>query len=117
MFIHRIFVENYFMKLIKICLEDQTQIEIELNYLILERILINNELVSSKFSLFGRVHYFHYDGHYYKVVLTAGAFGWWLDLFKDGTAIIESAKHGCLFLICLGVTLLFLLDLVSKYMN
>lgn len=105
------------MKLLKICLEDQTQIEIELNYLILERILINKEPVSSKFSLFGRVHSFHYEGHYYKVVLTAGAFGWWLDLSKDGIAIIESAKHGCLILFCMGAGILFLFDLLHKYMN
>lgn len=36
------------MKLITVYLENGIQLEIQLNYLLIERILINNELVSSK---------------------------------------------------------------------
>lgn len=105
------------MKLITIYLGEHTTIEIELYLLLVERIRINNKLVSSKFSILGRVHHFHHEGHDYKVVLTAGAFGWWLDLYKDGSAIIESAKHGCLILLSICIAVLFLLDLLYKYMN
>ena len=105
------------MSAYRIYFERNITIEIELYFLVVERIRINNELVSSKFSILGRVHNFHHEGHNYKVVLTAGAFGWWLDLYKDGSALIESAKHGCLILFCIGVGFLFLLDLLHKYMN
>ncbi|MBK7358265.1 MAG: hypothetical protein IPI45_10975 [Saprospiraceae bacterium] len=105
------------MKLITVYLENGIQLEIQLNYLLIERILINNELVSSKGSLFGRVHAFNHEGHFYKVILTAGAFGWWLDIYRDGMPIIESAKHGCLFLLGIGITLILLLEFVYKHFN
>ncbi len=105
------------MNLIKVYIEDGIVLEIRLNFLLLEQIFINGELVSSKFSLFGRVHRFKYAGHLYKVVLTAGTFGWWLDLYMDDKPIIESAKHGCLFLLGIGIAFILMAEFIYNHFN
>ena len=72
-----------------------------------ETIMINGEIVSSKYSLFGTEHNFKLKNNdsNCRIVLGLSRNGHTIDFYKDDKAIIESSKGGCLLFAFSGIFL------------
>jgi len=88
---------------------DNLRIEIHNNLLGRETIKVNDEIVSSKYSLLGAKHSFKFEEVDFELTLRTTIFGVVFDLSKNGVPIIESTKSGCrvFILIVIGSALLY----------
>lgn len=75
---------------------DNLRNEIHNNLLGRETIKVNDEIVSSKYSLLGAKHSFKFEEVDYELSLRTAIFGVVFDLSKNGVPIIESTKSGCM---------------------
>jgi hypothetical protein len=99
----------------------ENKIEVFNSLLGIEKIIVNGEIVSRKFSIFGAEHYFTIKENdknvECKIDFGFGINGIVFNLYKDNKPIVESPKNGCLlpivfFLIVLAIGLMkyFLFD-------
>ncbi|MCH7413220.1 hypothetical protein MM213_06985 [Belliella sp. R4-6] len=87
------------MKYTKIYL-DNKKIEIFNSLLGKETIKVDDQIVSSKYSIFGADHHFSLkeeeELNHYQFKFSLGINGVLFDFYKNGKPIIESEKGGCL---------------------
>lgn len=83
----------------------------------LESVQCNGKILSRKFSLLGTEHTFSEGGHAYKIRTTIGLMGFYMDLYRDQQAVIESSKNGCLIILLLTIGMLFILDYIYRVLN
>ncbi|MDL2314678.1 hypothetical protein LJC16_00275 [Bacteroidales bacterium OttesenSCG-928-C19] len=70
-----------------------------------ETIKVNDEIVSSKYSLLGTEHRFELnnDSSIYRITLGYGLNGIVFSFYKDDRPIVESSKEGCWIWVAVGV--------------
>lgn len=83
-----------------------------------ERITVNGEEVSSKFSITGAEHHFEIsengENSQCKIITGLGANGVVIDFYKDDKPIIESPKSGCFGFFLMILVIVFLIDLIVR---
>ena len=96
----------------------ENKIEIWNSWIGKETIKVNDEVVSSKFSITGTEHNFklteNEEEATCKIITGLGFNGVVIDFYKNEKPIIESPKSGCLGVFLLFIFIVFIINMLEK---
>ncbi len=94
---------------------DADVIDLSYTFWGVETISINNQKVSSKWSIFGTIHEFEYGNNRFYLKTGFGIFGIAIDLNKNSLPVIQSNREGGI-LIIIAFVLVFM-EILYKIFN
>jgi hypothetical protein len=94
---------------------DNEIIDLSVNFLGLETIYINNQEVSSRWSVFGTIHDFEFENNRYYIKTGFGIFGIAIDVSKNGLTVIQSNRQGGILIVIAFI--MILIEILYKLWN